>query len=99
MFIKKSNLDLLIEDMLTWRIKAHTSYCKAKEVQAAYTDKYERGGYKSRVDAEVHASRDNRFVVAVQNNQMYDRFATRDAAVLSAIASLTTAGLLTIRPE
>jgi hypothetical protein len=98
MFIKRNKIDKLASDMLNWRDLAHDSYVRAKEVQAAHTEDGARRGL-SKVEAELRAAEDHRFKAAVSNNQMYDRFATRDAAVLSALASMHFAGLLEVRDE
>ena len=95
MFIKQAKINKLMADMINWRDLAHENYTLAKDVQHAYV-KQARDRTLSVVDAEARAAKDSRFVNAVSNNQMYDRFATRDAAVLTALASLVTAGLLEV---
>lgn len=98
MYIQRSKIDQLTKDMIRWRDKAHYNYNRANAVCEGYLEKAaETGG--SRVDAEVRAAKDARYVKAVGNNQMYDRFATRDAAVLTALASMVSAGLLEVRDE
>lgn len=95
MYIKRTKLDKLTRDMISWRDRAHDEYTLAKDVQRAYADRAKELG-QSPIDAEARASKDSRFVNAVSNNQMYDRFATRDASVLTALASMVNAGLLDV---
>jgi hypothetical protein len=95
MRIKRSKIDKLMRDMVAWRDHAHDNYLLAKDVQFSHSDHAKSRGL-SKVEAELRAAKDPKFIAAVSNNQMYDRFATRDAAVLSALASMKTAGLLTV---
>src|SRR4051794_2945464 len=97
MFIRRDRIDKLARDMINWRDLAHENYTLAKDVQKGYLDQAKERG-QSTIDAEARSSKDTRFVNAVANNQMYDRFATRDAAVLTALMSMATAGLLEVRP-
>jgi|SRR5882757_6320425 len=102
MFIKRAKIDKLLVDMVEWRDLAHQNYRTALAIENSYIDKFKSGvptNMTSVSDAERKAAEDIRFVNAVANNQMYDRFATRDAAVLTALASLTAAGLLTVNAE
>ena len=99
-YIEASTVEALLKQTLTWRTKAHKAYLLAVQISDAYVAKWESGEYTStvsRTDAQARASEDSRWQVAVSNNQMYDRFAQRDAAVLSAIANLVNANLLTVR--
>lgn len=99
-YITKSLVDQMRDDMVKWRGLAHKNYVLAKDIQQAYLDKWESGtstSMSSKTDAEARAANDNRFKVAVSNNQMYDRFTMRDAAVLSAILKMVELGLLQVR--
>jgi hypothetical protein len=98
-YIKRSVLDQLFLDMVRYRDKARAKSEYATAVSASYVAKYETGGshYASKGDAELAASTDWRFLAAVADNQMYDRFATRDATVLAATLKMIEMDLLTLR--
>jgi hypothetical protein len=96
LWIDKAKIDRLIKDMIRWRDSAHESYRTAIHVKDLYVDSAADRGI-SKAEAELRAVVHPEFVAAVANNRMYDRFTTRDAAVLSALASLSTAGLLEVR--
>lgn len=100
MHIERAKIVSLITDMAKWRGLAYKNYQQALNVKDGYISKFESGAYSSMTsasDAEARAASDTRFVNAIANNVMYDRFTTRDAAVLTALASLVTAGLLEVR--
>jgi hypothetical protein len=101
MFIQRSHVEQLIRDMLKHREKAVESSEYAKELTQAYAEKFASGKsrFVTRVDAERSAANDARWIGAVEDNKMYDRFATRDAAVLSALLAAESSGLLNIRDE
>jgi hypothetical protein len=96
-YIERALVDNLRDDMIKWRGLAYKNYMLAKEVQKVYLDKYEAGGFASKTDAERSAATDVRFTNAVANNQMYDRFTARDAAVLSALLKMVELGLMNIK--
>lgn len=96
-WISKDRIDSLVRDTLVWRKMADENYNKAMAVKDAYVADRESRGDRSKVESELRAASDPRFVNAVANNQMYDRFTTRDATLLTALATLKTAGLLEVR--
>jgi hypothetical protein len=96
MFIKRAKIDKLTENMITWRDMGHESYAFARDLEHSYIERAEQRGDSGAV-GEIRAADDRRLTNAVANSQMYDRFATRDASVLAALASLVTAGLLEVR--
>lgn len=99
--IDRSIVDGLMADMIKWRGLAFKNYTLANNIVQSYRDKYEQGGsrFASKVDAERSAASDIRYINAVASNQMYDRFAMRDAAVLSATLKMAELGLLRLKAE
>jgi hypothetical protein len=98
MFVRKSKVMKMFTDMVRNRDKAIENNEYAKAVTQGYVDRFESGvsRFASRIDAERASVEDNRRVDAIANNQMYDRFAMRDAAALSALLKMTEMGLLSI---
>lgn len=98
-YVTEDAVQKLFQDMVNNRGKAVENSELATAVADLYITAYETGSsrYTSRVDAELAASSDARFINAVANNQMYDRFATRDAAVLSTMLEMIKMDLLTLR--
>jgi hypothetical protein len=100
-FVRRTIIDRLFKDM----VKNHDLAVKANDdanaVTQAYYAQFASGHsrFTTRGDAKQTASADVRFLTAVSDNQMYDRFATRDAAVLSAVLKMVEMDLLTVKEE
>lgn len=100
-FVRKAVVDKLFHDMVMYRGKAVEQNEYAKDIGDSYTDNFKTGRSRltSQADADRATASDVRFSTAVGNNQMYDRFAMRDAAVLTALLKMVELGLLTIRDD
>lgn len=101
MFVRRSRIDGLMNDMVKHRDKAVENSEYAKRISRAYVERFQTGGsrFSMKVDAERSAAEDARYKEAVEANQMYDRFAMRDAAVLSALLKMVDMGLIRIEED
>lgn len=101
MFVRRSVVQKLFQDMVDNRGKAVENSRRASEIVAGYVERFAAGDsrFTSKVDAERSAANDIRWIKAVDSNQMYDRFAMRDAAVLSGMLKMVEMDLLTIKPD
>lgn len=95
-FIRRSVLDKLFQDMISHRDRAVKRSEDASNIVDAYVERFLTGQsrFAHRVDAERSAANDVRWQNAVADNQMYDRFATRDATVLTAVLKMIEMKLL-----
>lgn len=101
MHVYRSSIQKLYTSMIFNRAKAVQNNQLAIDVTASYVEKFEAGDsrWASSVDAELASVSDQRRKVAIDNNQMYDRFAMRDAAVLSATLKMIEMDLVDLRTE
>lgn len=100
-YVRHSVVQKLFQDMIDYRGKAVENNKLANAVTQSYVTRWSQGDsrFVSRVDAELASVGDVRFANAVANNQMYDRFATRDAAVLQAMLTMIDMDLLKLRDD
>jgi hypothetical protein len=99
-FVYRSYIASLANMMVEHHAKAALAANEANRIVATALDQYAAGEkYFSATDAEKAATSSLEWQVKVGANQMYDRWATRDASVLSALLQAVQMGFVDVKED
>lgn len=102
--LRRTTINGMIDKMIDYSERAEIAKNEATAITDSYVrlvgkDTSPRHRYSTVSEAEIAASQDRQFKVKVASNQMYDRLATRQAAVLTAIVGLVQIDEIVVKDD